>query len=85
MKYSLFQRKNNKGEDIKKYEVDFTVRYFQELSEKDKEKIYTIVRIVDSLGNDEKEETSDEDYRFQTDDDKGEHLLDGVIVKEEEK
>ncbi len=79
MRYSLFERKNNQGEDLKKYEIEFSVEYFDQLSEKDKDKIYKIIRIIDSLGDDEIEETSDEDYRFQTDDDMGERVLEGVI------
>lgn len=83
MTYSLFERKNNK--DLKKYEVDFSVRYFQKLSKKDEEKIYRIVRIINSLGDDEQEEISDKDYRFQTDNDEGDNLLDGVVEKGKEK
>jgi patatin-like phospholipase/acyl hydrolase len=81
MQYTLYKKENNKGEDIKQYEVDFTVKYTKELTKKDKEKIYKIVRIIDSLGNDNNEETSDEEYRFQTDNDNGENILDGVVVK----
>lgn len=80
MQYTLYKKENNKGEDIKQYEVDFTVKYTKELTKKDKEKIYKIVRIIDSLGNDNTEETSDEEYRFQTDNDNGENILDGVVV-----
>ena len=81
MKIAIFKRESNGVKDIKEFEVNFLVRYFKELSKKDEEKIYRVVRIIDSLGNDDIEETSDKDYRFQTDNDEGENLLDGVVVK----
>ncbi len=79
MKYTI--TKTNKDKVIKKYKVDFTV-YSNNISKKDEEKIYRIERIVDSLGEDNIDETSDKDYRFQTDDDNGEHLLEGVVKKD---
>ncbi|MGI6423340.1 MAG: hypothetical protein ACOX0X_01810 [Candidatus Dojkabacteria bacterium] len=81
MKITIFKRESDGVKDIKEFEVNFLVRYFKELSKKDEEKIYRVVRIIDSLGNDDIEETSDKDYRFQTDNDEGENLLDGVVVK----
>lgn len=72
--------RNDKEQGIyKKYELEFSISTFQELTEKDKEKIYRIIRIIDSLGNDEINETTDKEYRFQSDDDEGTHLLDGVV------
>lgn len=38
-----------------------------------------IIRIIDSLGQEEVEETSDKDYRFQTDNDDRKNLLNGVV------
>ncbi len=78
MKYSISVDKDN-GEGSKKFEVDFSVKYYFPLTKKDEEKIYRVVRIIDSLGQDEVEETSDKDYRFQHDEDSGENLLDGVV------
>lgn len=58
----LIQKNTNKW-----YEVNFNVKYFEKLSKKDEEKIYKILRIISSLGNDQIEEESDKDYRFYTD------------------
>lgn len=77
MKYTLGRSKD--GVEIKKFEVDFNVKHFYKLSKKDEEKIYKIVRIIDSLGSDEADETTDQDYRFQTDNDDGKDLLKGVV------
>ncbi len=52
------------------YEIDFSVKYYEKLSKKDQEKIYKILRIISSLGNDEISEEKDKDYRFFTDHDK---------------
>lgn len=71
----------NKDKEVKKYKVDFTV-YSNDISKKDEEKIYRIERIIDTLGEDNIDETSDKDYRFQTDDDNGEHILEGVVKKD---
>ncbi len=60
MKYQI--EKN----DSKWYELDFSIKYFEKLSEKDQEKIYKILRILSSLGKDEIEEETDKDYRFFT-------------------
>ncbi len=60
----LIQKNTNKW-----YEVNFHVKYFEKLSKKDEEKIYKILRIISSLGNDEIEEETDKDYRFFTDHD----------------
>jgi len=57
------------------------ITYYNTFSKKYKEKAYRIERIIDSLGEDNIDETSDKDYRFQTDDDNGEHILDGVVKK----
>lgn len=73
----------SKGKQKKKYKVDFTV-FSNDLSKKDEEKIYRIVRIIDSLGDDKEDEVSDKDYRFRTDDDDGKYLLDGVVKKDKE-
>jgi len=78
MLYTL--TKTNKDKVVNKYKVDFTV-YSNDISKKDEEKIYRIERIIDSLGEDNIDETSDKDYRFQTDDDNGKHLLEGVVKK----
>jgi hypothetical protein len=40
------------GIEIKRFEVEFAVKYFYKLSKKDREKIYKILRIMDSLGSD---------------------------------
>ena len=77
MKYTLGRSKD--GVEIKKFEVEFNVKHFYKLSKKDEEKIYRIVRIIDSLGSDEVDETSDKDYRFQTDQDDGKDMLKGVV------
>jgi hypothetical protein len=82
MLYTLTQININK--EVRKYKVEFTLTYFNKFSKKDKEKAYRIERIIDSLGEDNIDETSDKDYRFQTDDDNGEHILDGVVNKEGE-
>lgn len=37
------------------------------------------MRIIDSLGSDEVDETTDKDYRFQTDQDDGKDMLKGVV------
>lgn len=82
MKYII--EKNIKNKNInKKYKVDFSVKVFTELSEKDKEKIYRIVRIIDSLGEDNVEETSDKDYKFQTDD--NDRVLEDCMEENKEK
>ena len=78
MLYTL--TKTNKDKEVKKYKVDFTV-HSHGISKKDEEKIYRIERIIDSLGEDNIDETSDMDYRFRTDDDNGKHILDGVVKK----
>ena len=67
--------------EIKRFEVEFDVKYFYKLSKKDREKIYKILRIMDSLGSDEIDETTDKDYRYQSDqeDDDEKTLLDGII------
>ncbi len=65
--------------DSKNYEIEFFVKATQEASDKDREKIYKIIRIIDSLGDDTVDETSDKDYRFQTDQDEGIDLLNGVL------
>ncbi len=79
MLYTLTKTHNK---EVNKYKVEYTITYFNTFSKKDKEKAYRIERIIDSLGEDNIDETSDKDYRFQTDDDNGEHLLDGVVKKE---
>lgn len=79
MLYTL--TKTNKYKEVNKYKVEFTITYFNKFSKKDKEKAYRIERIIDSLGEDNIDETSDKDYRFQTDDDNGKHLLEGVVKK----
>jgi hypothetical protein len=82
MKYII--EKNVKNKNInKKYKVDFSVKAFNKLSEKDEEKIYRIVRIIDSLGEDNVEETSDKDYKFQTDD--NDRVLEDCMEENKEK
>jgi len=78
MKYSIAVSNDKEGEK-KRFEVDFSVKHFFPLTKKDEEKIYKIVRIIDSLGQEEVEETSEKDYRFQTDNDEGKNILDGVV------
>lgn len=74
----LIQKNTNKW-----YEVDFNVKYFEKLSKKDEEKIYKILRIISSLGNDEIEEESDKDYRFFTDHEKStlSEILKEIVFK----
>ncbi len=80
MLYTL--TKTNKNKEVRKYKVEYTITYCNTFSKKDKEKAYRIERIIDSLGEDNIDEISDKDYRFQTDDDNGEHILDGVVKKD---
>jgi len=80
MLYTL--TKTNKNKEVRKYKVEYTITYFNKFSKKDKEKAYRIERIIDTLGEDNIDETSDKDYRFRTDDDNGEHLLEGVVTDE---
>lgn len=65
------------------YEVEFSVKYFEKLSKKDEEKIYKILRIISSLGNDRIEEETDRDYRFFTDHEKNtlSEILNEVVFK----
>lgn len=79
MKYSVSVSDKNKQE--KKYEVEITIRGTEKISQKDKEKIYKIVRIIDSFGQDNIDETSDKDYRFHTDQDKEalDELIEGIV------
>lgn len=79
MHYTL--TKTNKNKEVRKYKIEYTITYYNTFSKKDKEKAYRIERIIDSLGEDNIDETSDKDYRFQTDDDNGEHILDGIVKK----
>ncbi|MFA5623395.1 MAG: hypothetical protein WC981_04155, partial [Candidatus Dojkabacteria bacterium] len=65
MKLSLSRIED--GVEIKRFEVEFAVKYFYKLTKKDREKIYKILRIMDSLGSDEIDETTDKDYRYQSD------------------
>lgn len=67
MKYSISSSKNNKDE--KKYEIELSIATSKNISGKDKEKIYRVIRIIHSLGQDSIDETSDKEYRFQTDQD----------------
>jgi len=78
MLYTLTKTHNK---EVRKYKVEYTITYYNTFSKKDKEKAYRIERIIDSLGEDNIDETSDKDYRFQTDDDNGKHLLEGVVKK----
>ncbi len=66
------------------YEVSFSVEYFEKLSKKDEEKIYKILKIISSLGNDDIDEEKDSDYRFFTEGENkkiSEILNDGVVFK----
>ncbi|MDD4382251.1 MAG: hypothetical protein PHE21_02820 [Candidatus Dojkabacteria bacterium] len=78
MKYIIEKHINNNIS--RKYKVDFLVKAFNKLSRKDEEKIYRIVRIIDSLGEDSVGETTDKDYKFQTDNDKGIDIYDGIVT-----
>lgn len=72
---------DNKGYSIyREYLVEFSVKAYQELTVMDKEKIYRIQRIIDSLGNDDVEEETKELYRFTKDDDDEKHILDCVEI-----
>ncbi len=66
------------------YEIDFSVKYFEKLSQQDQEKIYKILRIISSLGNDEIDEESDKDYRFFTDHEKNSllEIINEVVFKD---
>lgn len=77
MKYILNKQKDNYS--YSQYEVDFSVKFFEKLTDKDKEKIYKIIRIIDTFGDNKKEEISDKTYRFQTDQE-GKDVLRGVVI-----
>lgn len=79
MKYSVSVIDTNKKE--KEYEVEITIKSTDKVTKKDKEKVYKIIRIIDSFGQDSIDETTDRDYRFQTDQDKEtlDEIIEGVV------
>lgn len=88
MKYHLTKNLREKGKEVEyaRFDVTFTVIPHQELSQKDKKKIYKIIRIIHSLGDDDIDEMEDTLYRNMCDEDSSwENLLDAVKYKKDEK
>lgn len=64
------------SKDNKKiYEIEIKIKAFKKISELDREKINKVALILDSLGYEEKE-TSEKLYRFTSEKEKGELLID---------
>jgi len=76
MKYKFSKVENNKS--YPQYEVDISVKAFVKPSKEDKEKLYKVLRVIDTLGEDMIKERSDKDYRFRTDQDTGD-VLEGLV------
>lgn len=88
MKYHLTKNLREKDKEVEyaRFDVTFTVIPHQELSQKDKKKIYKIIRIIHSLGNDNIDEIEDTLYRNMCDEDGSwENLLDAVEYNGDEK
>ncbi len=68
------------------YEIDFSIKYFEKLSKKDQEKVYKILRILSSLGNDKILEETDKNYRFFTDNDESSvlEIINDVVIKDQD-
>ncbi|MHC1716343.1 MAG: hypothetical protein AB9915_00400 [Candidatus Dojkabacteria bacterium] len=64
------------------YEIDINIKAYTEITEKDKKRINKIALLIDSLGY--KEETTEKLYRFTSEKENGELLLDIEDCRKEE-
>lgn len=74
---------NHKKNGVLLYEVDIDIKSYQPITKKDEERINKIALLIDSLGYDE--DTTEKLYRFTSEKENGELLLQVEDCSKEEK
>lgn len=78
--YEKTDPKNKRVLFQRKYLVEFSIKAYQELTDKDRKKIYNIQRIIFSFGCDNEDKGEENFFHFTNDDNDKEHLLDCIEI-----